>query len=178
MYIGLHKSKLPNYKKQFLNLYRLTSSAKTYAPRYYVDGTMYSCLIVNYFYPRDNFFLLEKLFLSLVLFPPLLWNEALKKCLYISSCIWIVLCSCFCFVLFPFWPFSPFNVNNSETDKYWIKALPVLSMRNLLTPELASIGIGFGLIFTWPLKSWHLTRLGLGLHDSKPSCFRDLVLPI
>lgn len=54
----------------------------------------------------------------------------------------------FCFVLFPFWPFSPFNVNNSETDKYWIKALPILSMRNLLTPELASIGIGFGLIFT------------------------------
>lgn len=69
MYIDLHKSKLPNYKKQFLNLYRLTSSAKTYAPRHYVDGTMYSCLIVNYFYPRDNFFLLEKLFPSLVLSP-------------------------------------------------------------------------------------------------------------
>lgn len=83
-----------------------------------------------------------------------------------------------CIIQPAFWPFSSFNVNNSETDEYWNKALPILSARNLLTPDLASIGICFWLIFTWPLKSWHLTYLRLGLYGSKPSCFRDFVFAI
>ena len=53
---------------------------------------MYNCLIINYFYLWDkfffpNFFLLDRLFPDLSFLPPLFLNEALKKYLYISSCI-------------------------------------------------------------------------------------------
>lgn len=107
--------------------------------------------------------------------PSLLWHVAFKKCLYISFVHELYHTS-------SFWPFFPLNVNNFETDKLPEQSIPnslrMKSVWNLLTSELASTRICFWLIFTWPLKSWHLTCLRLGLHGCKPSHFRDFVLPI
>lgn len=109
----------------------------------YTDGTMYTiwpCII----------FILKIIFFSLgeiISESCLSYSHGYEMSLF-KKCFSIFFLYLNCIVQPAFWPFSSFNVNNSETDEYWNKALPILSVRNLLTPELASIGICFWLIFT------------------------------
>lgn len=133
MNIYLHKYKLPSYKKT-LNLYRLTSSAKTYVHRYCVDDTMYNYLTTNNFYPQDNFFIF------------LFW----RNCFWVLSFFSLTVVTCsfqkmplyflyMNYILHPaFWPFSPFNVSNSETDELLEHSIP-----NSLRMKSADTWTGF-----------------------------------